>query len=109
MFEAFDRSFNKLARTFAGKMEALKRYRSKGEQKVTVEHLALNEGGRLSSATSLMGQGLMKKCTITPCTRPMPLLAAPRRASEAACVVQHRQRRENAPAAYTVPSREHQG
>jgi hypothetical protein len=29
---------NKLARTFAAQMEALKRYRSKGRQKVTVEH-----------------------------------------------------------------------
>jgi hypothetical protein len=27
-------------------MEALKRYRSNGEQKVTVEHVTVNEGGK---------------------------------------------------------------
>ncbi len=32
---------NKLARTFAGQLEALKRYRSTGEQKVTVEHVEI--------------------------------------------------------------------
>ena len=37
---------NKLARTFAAQVEAQKRYRSKGEQKVTVEHVTVNEGGQ---------------------------------------------------------------
>ena len=37
---------NKLARTFAAQVEALKRYRSKGEQKVVVEHVTVNEGGQ---------------------------------------------------------------
>lgn len=37
---------NKLARTFATQMEALKRYRSAGEQKVTVEHVHVHEGGQ---------------------------------------------------------------
>ena len=35
----------KLARTFTGQMEALKRYRTGGEQKVTVQHVSVNEGG----------------------------------------------------------------
>jgi hypothetical protein len=35
-----ERAFNKLARTFALQVEALKRYRGKGEQKMTVEHTA---------------------------------------------------------------------
>lgn len=39
-------SFNKLARTFAAQVEALKRYRSKGEQKVVVEHVTVNDGGQ---------------------------------------------------------------
>jgi hypothetical protein len=39
-------AFNKLARTFAAQVEALKRYRSKGEQKVIVEHVTVNEGGQ---------------------------------------------------------------
>ena len=33
-----ERAFNKLTRTFATQMEALKRYRIGGEQKVTVQH-----------------------------------------------------------------------
>ena len=32
--------------TFAAQVEALKRYRSKGEQKVVVEHVTVNEGGQ---------------------------------------------------------------
>lgn len=36
--EAFTGQLNKLGRTFTTQVEALKRYRSKGDQKVTVEH-----------------------------------------------------------------------
>jgi hypothetical protein len=39
-------AFNKLARTFAAQMEALKRYRSGGEQKMTVQHVHVAEGGQ---------------------------------------------------------------
>jgi hypothetical protein len=39
-------AMNKLARTFAAQMEALKRYRSKGEQKVTVQHVTVSDGGQ---------------------------------------------------------------
>jgi hypothetical protein len=39
-------AFNKLTRTFATQMEALKRYRSGGEQKVTVQHVHVSEGGQ---------------------------------------------------------------
>jgi hypothetical protein len=35
-----------LARTFAAQVEALKRYRTGGEQKVTVEHVTVNAGGQ---------------------------------------------------------------
>jgi len=41
-----ERALNKLARTFAAQVETLKRYRSTGEQKVTVEHVTVNEGGK---------------------------------------------------------------
>jgi hypothetical protein len=44
--DSAERAFNKLARTFAAQMEALKRYRSSGEQKVVVEHVSINEGGK---------------------------------------------------------------
>jgi urease accessory protein UreH len=37
---------NKLTRTFATQMEALKRYRSKGEQRITVEHVDVHDGGQ---------------------------------------------------------------
>jgi hypothetical protein len=39
-------AFNKLARTFATQVEALKRYRSGGEQKMTVQHVHVAEGGQ---------------------------------------------------------------
>jgi hypothetical protein len=44
--DSAERAFNKLARTFAVQVEALKRYRTGGEQKVTVQHVTVNEGGR---------------------------------------------------------------
>ena len=37
---------NKLARTFAMQMDTLKRYRSKGEQKMVVQHVNVSEGGQ---------------------------------------------------------------
>jgi hypothetical protein len=37
---------NKLARTFAAQVEALKRYRSGGEQKMTVQHVHVADGGQ---------------------------------------------------------------
>ena len=40
------KTFNKLTRTFATQVEALKRHRTGGEQKVTVEHVTVNEGGQ---------------------------------------------------------------
>ena len=40
------RAFNKLARTFAAQMEALRKYRTGGEQNVTVKHVTVNEGGQ---------------------------------------------------------------
>ena len=43
---AAERAFNKLARTFAAQVEALRRHRTGGEQKVTVEHVTVNEGGQ---------------------------------------------------------------
>ncbi len=33
-------------RTFATQMETLKRYRTGGEQKVTVQHVSVSEGGQ---------------------------------------------------------------
>jgi hypothetical protein len=44
--DSAERALNKLSRTFAMQMEALKRYRTGGEQKVTVQHVSVSEGGR---------------------------------------------------------------
>ena len=40
------RSAGKLSRTFTMQMEALNRYRGKGGQKMTVEHVHINSGGQ---------------------------------------------------------------
>jgi hypothetical protein len=44
--DSAERALNKLARTFTTQMEALKRYRTGGQQKVTVEHVHVHEGGQ---------------------------------------------------------------
>ena len=44
--DATERAFNKLMRTFASQMEALKRYRTGGEQKVTVQYVSVADGGQ---------------------------------------------------------------
>jgi hypothetical protein len=44
--DSAERTLNKLARTFAAQIEALKRYRSKGEQRVYVERVDVREGGQ---------------------------------------------------------------
>ena len=41
-----ERTLNKLARTFAVQVEALKRYRTGGAQTVRVEHVTVNSGGQ---------------------------------------------------------------
>ena len=37
---------NKLARTYTTQMEALQRYRGKGQQKMVIEHVNVNSGGQ---------------------------------------------------------------
>ena len=44
--DSAERAFNKLTRTFAAQMSALKEYRSKGEQKMTVQHVHVGDGGQ---------------------------------------------------------------
>ncbi|TIM29914.1 MAG: hypothetical protein E5Y61_21010 [Mesorhizobium sp.] len=52
-----ERALNRLARTYVAQVEALKRYRSKGEQRVIVERVNVEKGAKPSSATSPMGAG----------------------------------------------------
>jgi hypothetical protein len=44
--DSAERTFNKLARTFTAQVEALKRYRTSGEQIVTVQHVSVSDGGQ---------------------------------------------------------------
>src|SRR5262245_44627549 len=44
--DSAERVLNKLARTFTTQVEALKRYRTGGEQRVTVEHVHVHSGGQ---------------------------------------------------------------
>jgi hypothetical protein len=44
--DAVERAINKFARTFIAQVEALKRYRSGGEQIVTVQHVSVSDGGQ---------------------------------------------------------------
>ena len=44
--DSAERAFNKLARTFATQVEALKRYRSDGQQTVRVERVTVEAGGQ---------------------------------------------------------------
>ena len=56
--DSAERALNKLARTYAMQMEALKRYRTSGEQKVTVEHVTVNAGGQaIVGAVTQGGRG----------------------------------------------------
>ena len=62
-------AFNKLARTFAAQMSALKEYRSKGEQKMTVQHVHVAEGGQAivgNVNAPAEGVGAQKKSEVQP-------------------------------------------
>lgn len=64
--DAAERTLNKLARTFAAQLEALKRYRTGGEQKVTVEHVTVNQGGQaIVGNVTHEGPGVQKKMDST--------------------------------------------
>jgi hypothetical protein len=56
--DSAERAFNKLARTFTTQMEALKRYRTGGQQKVTVEHVTVNAGGQAIVGAVAAGGGV---------------------------------------------------
>lgn len=59
--DSAERAFNKLARTFTTQMEALNRYRGKGQQKMTVEHVNVHEGGQAIVGTVQGGEDGKKK------------------------------------------------
>lgn len=55
--EAAEKAMNKLARTFTTQMEALNRYRGKGQQKMTVEHVHVHDGGQAIVGNVTKGGG----------------------------------------------------
>lgn len=61
--DSASRAFNQLARTFTAQVEALKRYRTGGQQHVTVKHVTVNEGGQaiVGNVSHGGGQGDGKK------------------------------------------------
>jgi hypothetical protein len=62
-------AFNKLARTFAAQVEALKRYRSGGEQRMVVQHVNVAEGGQAivgNVSTPAPGVGVNEKAKDQP-------------------------------------------
>jgi hypothetical protein len=80
------RAFNQLTRTFAMQMEALKRYRTGGEQKVTVQHVSVSQGGQaiVGNVTQGARESAPAKPSITPALTdarqaPMTILGEPER------------------------------
>jgi hypothetical protein len=72
--DSAERAFNKLTRTFTTQMEAFKRYRTGGEQKVTVQHVSVSEGG----------QAIVGNVTQTPrAAKPEKAAASPRALDDA--------------------------
>lgn len=65
--DSAERAFNKFARTFTTQVEALKRYRTGGQQRMVVEHVTVNEGGQaIVGSVSHGGVGVQKKTKLTP-------------------------------------------
>ena len=55
--DSAERALNRLMRTYVAQMEALKRYRTGGEQKVVVQHVNVNEGGQAIVGAVDRGRG----------------------------------------------------
>src|SRR5262245_31556512 len=61
---------NKLSHTYAALLDTLNRYRGKGQQKITVEHVHVHEGGQaIVGNVESRGVRIESKGT-TPCTYP---------------------------------------
>lgn len=94
---------NKLARTYTMQMDALQRYRGKGQQKVTVEHVHVHAGGQaIVGAVDHTGGGAIaktekqshaKQSELQPVTyAPSPTLPCPHPAGDALPVARDAQR-----------------
>jgi hypothetical protein len=69
---------NKLSRSFARLLETLNRYRGKGQQKVTVEHVHVHAGGQaVVGAVSTPGGGIAAKDEEQPHAKPIAYAPEP--------------------------------
>jgi hypothetical protein len=69
---------NKLSRSFATLLETLNRYRGKGQQKVTVEHVHVHAGGQaVVGAVSTPGGGIVAKDEEQPHAKPIAYAPEP--------------------------------
>jgi hypothetical protein len=59
--DSAERALNKLARTFTTQVETLKKYRTGGEQKVTVQHVSVNDNAQAIVGNVSAGGGGKKK------------------------------------------------
>ena len=59
--DSAERALNKLARTYAAQVEALKRYRSDVQQKIVVEHVTVNAGGQAIVGIVNRGEGVKEE------------------------------------------------
>lgn len=62
----YEKTFTKATRTFAAQVETLKRHRTGGEQKVTVQHVTVADGGQAVIGAVTAGGGLIKNEGSTP-------------------------------------------
>ncbi|MDD2660205.1 MAG: hypothetical protein PHY54_11105 [Methylococcales bacterium] len=74
--DAAERALNKLARTFTTQMDALKRYRSTGETKLTVQHINVEDGGQ-AIVGNVSGTGGTFKNEEKPHAKPKQITNAP--------------------------------
>ncbi|MGC2410658.1 MAG: hypothetical protein WA441_11850 [Methyloceanibacter sp.] len=64
--DSAEHALNKLARTFAAQVETLKKYRTGGEQKVTVQHVSVNDNAQaIVGNVSTGGRGNKEKVSPT--------------------------------------------
>ena len=63
---------NQLSRTYASLLEALNRHRGKGQQKMTVEHVHVHEGGQAIVGNVQQGGGSDKKEKEQPHAKAIP-------------------------------------
>jgi len=69
---------NKLVRSYTTLMEGLDKHRGKGQQKVTVEHVHVHQGGQAIVGNVTTGGGRHRKWRINPLRRLSPMNRAKR-------------------------------